>query len=89
MDASIASPAPGKALGVSLVSVAVDPKNAAPAVSGAETIDTATNDVPAQVITALVFTALASIGVAYPFLVRAFSGVGSGSRCRIPINASG
>ncbi|OQM81502.1 GAP family protein [Rhodococcus sp. 66b] len=65
---------PRKAFGLAFLSAAVNPKNAALAVSGAATIAVATNVVAQQIVAAVIFTVIASVGIASPILVKVFSG---------------
>ncbi|MFJ7623841.1 GAP family protein [Rhodococcus erythropolis] len=65
---------PRKAFGLAFLSAAVNPKNAALAVSGAATIAVATNVVAQQIVAAVIFTIIASVGIASPILVKVFSG---------------
>ncbi|MDZ7916652.1 MAG: GAP family protein [Rhodococcus sp. (in: high G+C Gram-positive bacteria)] len=65
---------PRKAFGLAFLSAAINPKNAALAVSGAATIAVATNVVAQQIVAAVIFTVIASVGIASPILVKVFSG---------------
>lgn len=65
---------PRKGFGLAFLSAAVNPKNAALAVSGAATIAVATNVVAQQIVAAVIFTIIASVGIASPILVKVFSG---------------
>lgn len=60
---------PPKALGLAFLLAAVNPKNAALAVSGAASIAAETYVVSQQVVAAVVFTMVASIGVVAPVVV--------------------